>query len=505
MDRRKVALWRHQQIEELTDPTLGKAARRDLLRKIARLPVRWPSGDERPVSEPTLRRWLRAFAERGLEGLVSRPRTPGPRRPVLERAALEHAIALLREEPERSLTMLRVLLCVEKGVEVSRSSLHRHLQRHPAYPRLRKLAKQGGTQRARRRFQARSPHEIWQSDSKGPFPVKLASGKVLEVHVFTILDDFSRATLASLVVEAADLQAAVAVFTIAARRWGLPGKLYVDRASIYDSYAFRGALAALGVRRIPGRARNAPARGKIEAFHRVLGSWFIRELRHQVIEDLEHLNQLLSAVLDTVYMDRRHRGIKIPPRVALAGAISPRQAPVDRLRDAFLLRKEKRSHPKTGEVELGGLLFKVPPDLRGRRLPFAFHPVEREVAFVELPGQKPKRLTLAVKLTEPPPTRERHGPGRLQAIYEHWRGRRLPQAQAGFGLSEIFDLFAHKLARPVPRDEREAHLIQAFYRHCGPLARQPFEDAFGKVFLKLGNGRPLESYLQALAERVHRP
>ncbi|HEY7820780.1 MAG TPA: helix-turn-helix domain-containing protein, partial [Vicinamibacteria bacterium] len=196
MDRRKIALWRHQQIEELTDPTLGKLMRRELLRKTARLPVRWPSGDERPISEPTLRRWLRAYAERGLEGLMPRSRVPVRRRPVLERAALEHAIALLREEPERSLTMLGALLRIEKGVDVSRSTLHRHLLRHRAYARLRKLAQRGGTPQARRRFQARSPHEIWQSDSKGPFPVKLRSGKVLSLHVFTILDDFSRATLA---------------------------------------------------------------------------------------------------------------------------------------------------------------------------------------------------------------------------------------------------------------------------------------------------------------------
>jgi transposase InsO family protein len=504
MDRRKIALWRHEQIEELTDPTLGKLTRCELLRKTARLAVRWPSGDERPISEPTLRRWLRAYAERGLEGLMPRVRAPARPRPVLERAALEHAIALLREEPERSLTMLGALLRIEKGVDVSRSTLHRHLERHPAYRRLRKLAKSGGTQ-ARRRFQARSPHEIWQSDSKGPFLVKLRSGKVLAVHVFTILDDFSRATLASCAVEAPDLEAAVRVFTIAARRWGLPAKLYLDRAGIYDSDTFRGGLATLGIRRIAGRPRNPPARGKIEAFHRVLERWFIRELRHQVVEDLEHINQLLNALLEEIYMNHRHRTMKMTPRAALAGAMSSRQVAPDRLRDAFLQRKEKRSHPKTGEVELGALLFKVPADLRGRRLTFAYHPLERDVAFVELPGEKPKRLALAVNLTEPAAPLERYGAGRLQAIYEHWRGRSLPQAQAGFGLPEIFELFARKLARTVPRDELEAHRLQAFWRSCGPLAREAFEDAFRKVFLRLGTGRPLESYLEALAERVQRP
>lgn len=502
MDRRKIAHWRHQQIEELTDPTLGKLTRREYLRKAAHLAVRWPSGDERPISEPTLRRWLRAYAERGIEGLMPRLRAPARRRPsCLERPTLEHAIALLREEPERSLTMLQKLLAVEKHVEVSRSTLHRHLERHPVYRSLRKLAR---SRRARRRFQARSPHELWQSDSKGPFPVKLKSGKVLWVHVFTILDDFSRATLASIAAQAPDLRAAVQVFTIAARRWGLPGSLYLDRASIYDSHTFRGGLAVLGVWRIPARPRNPSARGKIEAFHRVLERWFIRELRHQVVEDLEHLNQLLSALLDSFYMDHRHRALKMTPRAALAGAISSRQVPADRLRDAFLLRKEKRSHPKTGEVELGGLLFKVPAELRGQRLTFAYHPLEREVAFVELPRGKPKRLALAVELTEPAPASERHGPGRLQAIYEHWRGRRLPQAQAGFGLPEIFELFTQKLARPVPREEFEAHLIQTFYRQHGPFARQAFEDAFRKVFLKLGKGRPLETYLEALVQRVHR-
>jgi transposase InsO family protein len=503
---RKIAHWRYEQITDLLDDTLTRRERRVLLGRITRAPVRWPSGREEEISETTLYRWIRAWKARGIEGLMPRrPKGRKPRRP-LKRGLVERAIALLREEPRRSLTMIQALLKCEKRGKVTRSTLHRRLQAHRAYPSLRRMARGNGDRRLRRRFEASRPHQIWQSDSKGPFTVRFVKDhRKVSVHVMTVLDDFSRGVLAVRIVLAPDLRAAVLVFRSAAGRWGLPGKFYADRASIFDSYAFRGGLAELGVHRIKTRVRNASARGKIEAYHRIIESWFIRELRHQRVHDLEHLNRLITGLLESLYMEHRHRSLKKTPREALAGCLSERQVSLDRLTDAFLLRTEKKTHPKTGEVELGGTLFKVPAGLAGRKLPFAFDPVETDVAFVEKPGGSRERLRLAVERVSDEPHGEPRGSGRLQALYDHWQGRKLPQAQAGFGLPEIFALFSKHLQRNVPHDEAEARLIQDFYHKRGPLERAATEAAFEKIFRKLGSKRPLAAYLDLLSSRIVPP
>ena len=508
MNPRKIAHWRYEQIEELLEDALTRNERRVLLKRLARVPVRWPSGAERPISEKTLYRWVRAYQKRNIDGLAPKPRQR--RRPSrhLKRTTIERAVALLREEPRRSLTMLVALLKAECGVVVVRSTLHRHLQAHRAYPALRRLARGSLEHRLRRRFQASRPHQIWQCDSKGPFLVRYAGEQVpREVHVFTILDDFSRATLSALVTEKADLAAAIRVFQAAARRWGLPWKFYADQASIFHSYAFRASLAVLGVHRIKGKARNAPARGKIEAYHRIIESWFLRELRHQKVHDLDHLNRLLIGLLESLYMEHRNRTIKLSPREALREQLSDRQVSLQRLTDAFLVRLEKKSHPKTGEVELSGTLFKVPSGLEGRKLPFAYDLIDRSLAYFEKPRGSRVRLSLAVEIV--PEGRKKipaaRGTGRLQALYDYWQGRRLPQAEAGFGLPEIFQLFTKHLKRNVPQDEAEARLLQDFYHKNGPLERGATEAALGKIFRTLGAKRPLSTYLEALRSRINPP
>jgi putative transposase len=505
MDPRRIALWRYEQIEELLDPELTPHERWALLRRASRVAVRWPGGDDRPISEATLYRWVCAYRKRQLPGLRPTRRQRRRRHARMARSAVEKAIGFLREEPQRSLTMLLALLRTEKIV-VARSTLHRHLRKHRAYPALRRAARGNLERRLRRRFQAARPHQIWQCDSKGPFRVLLASeGSWRKLHVFTILDDFSRVPLAVIVTTTPDVRAAIRVFRLAAERYGLPDKIYADRASIFDSKLFRDAIAELGVHRIPSKPGNAPARGKIEAYHRILSTWFVRELPHERVHDVAHAERLLVGLLETVYMDRRHRGIRQTPRQALDDRVSARHVSLDRLRDAFLVRLEKKTHPKTGEVEIAGTLFKVARPHAGARLAFVYDPLDPSAAFLERPDGRREPLRPAVAIIPVDPPKLARGTGRLQALYDHWQGRRLPQAEAAFGLPEIFALFAKHLGRRVPRDELEASTLQHFYRARGPFDRASTEKALQNVFSALGPKRPLASYLAKLSSLIDPP
>ena len=506
-----IALWRHEQIQ---DALIVRSAdvRGPLVRAISRSPAVWPGGQTRPISVATLYRWLGLFEHKGLEGLRPRRRKDaGKSRALLPSDVVRKALAHLAGDPDMSFTFLLALLRADpvlrlssRGLKVSRSTLHRRLAADPSYVRLKRARK---LERRRGRYVSRHPHDIWRLDAKGPVKLRLASGEQLEFHVLTVLDDASRAVLAAIIVLSPNLGAAVRVFRRAVRRWGLPSRFYADRASVFDSHAFRQGLAQLGVHRIHVRGRNPEGNGKIEAYHRVVVGWFTGRLPRQKVADLEHLQQLLDAFVEVLYQDHHHRGLRCTPRQALAGQTSPRQVSTARLDDAFRAERVLKAHPKTGEVDLPGGTYLVPDVLRGQRLTFLLDPELHLPPLLVEPGTS-RHLPLeraAIRPedrpAEPPPVR-RWGEGPLQALFDSWQGKVRPVAESGFGLPEIFTLLADAAGRPVPRSDSEAALIQRAYRTLGPLPRRATEAAFRGIRRALGRGRPVQAYLDALSQRV---
>lgn len=512
LDPREIAQWRYDQIVDALG-SMAHDVRGEVITGICAVPTRWPFGATRRISRATVYRWLELYAGGGLVALRPRRRNDrGAKRARLPKDVVAKAREILVGDPEISFTMLAALLVADaklrlraRGISVSRSTLQRRLAADPLYTRL-----QRGRRAARRRtrFVARAPHDIWHMDAKGPITISLRARKKLVFHIMTVLDDASRATLASLIVLAPDLRAAVQVFRRAAERWGLPGRVYADRASIFDSHAFRAGLADLGAHRIWVKPRNPEANGKIEAFHRALVMWFVKRLHSQVVVDLVHLQQLLDGVLETIYMTHRHRGLGGSPRDALADRVSARAVSRERLVDAFRQRRTLKAHPKTGEVDLGGKTFLVPAELRGSRLVFLVDPdPDVPPLVVEPASQRPLPVERAAIRSEdlPPvthPTESRWGTGHLQTLYDAWRGQRRPVAEPGFGLPELFALLADATGRAVPRSDAEAARIHHMYRQIGPLPRRATETAVRGIARRLGTGRPLEIYLDALAHHV---
>ncbi len=505
------ACWRFEQISPLLDPRLTGAERHQMIRAMARVCVRWPSGREAPVPKRTLYRWLRAYQkDPRVESLLRAART-GVEPTAIAPEWIDYALAQLEEQPVRSLFILGLQLQqrFQLPQPPSRSSLHRALKGQPRYQALRRRAR--GQNRLRRRFQASRAHDIWHADAKAVFTVRFSDGTPQTVRILSILDDATRFVLAALVVTSESLAAAVATFRRAAARWGLPDKFYADRGSAYDADAFRKGLAVLGIHRINTRPRNAPAHGKIEAYHRCLHRWFIAELPHQPVRDLTHLQELLDAFLDRLYHEHVHRELKQTPRAAFADTISPRLVTLARLREAFLIETELKAHPLTGEVRVGGTLFLVPQEhLRaGRRVRIGLDPEAPQTPFlVRGPSlYEPLAPAFAPPADRPPPDPPpavTEPIGSLTPLLEQYRGRTLPQARGGFGLPEIYEAFAQALARPVPQTEAEASLVLEWLRERGPFQPHAFAAALEKVRAAMGPGRPLAPLIRALDRLIVR-
>jgi transposase InsO family protein len=506
-DSWEIAAWRFEMISPLLDETLSRAQKRRILRQRTKEGVQWPCSEghgeaavEKPIGRSTLLRWLHTYRNEGFVGLVPKTRKdkglPRDDRSVY----VDYALGLLYEQPERSLTQLMLYLQLEfPQLPLSRSTLSRDLHAHPAFQGI--LRRRKGTDRTLRDlYETDKPHRIWQLDAKGPFAVAFTNGQTRRLHVLSILDDFSRTILAAIIAPSEDISAAVRVFRLAASKWGMAERIQFDRASAYDSKAFRTGLALLGVHRNWVKPRNPRAQGKIEAYHRALIRWFLNELPKQEVVDLEHLEDLLQATIDMLYNQHRHRELKMTPAQALAQRISPRRVSAEDLLRAFRLPIVAKSHPTTGQVALPTGVFRVSSRYAGRKCTFRYDPLDKHEAFLVVDANHliPLEPFAKKRPFEHQRVSEKRGTGQLQKLLDLWRGHARPNAQPGFGLPEVFRQIAWLLERPVPLDEREAHLIETFYRKTGPLPGQPLREAIEKTRHALGPNRPLKTYLDHL-------
>ena len=499
-----VALWRFNQISCFLDKRLTPGERARMIEEASRIPVIWPNSDQGPVPRSTLYRWLHAYQQNPvIESLKPKPRRQPQRQSVIDPQWVNYALALLEEESDRSLFILcdRIKRKFKVESKIAPSSLHRALQGEPRYMALRRRDQDPGAGgRLRRRFQALKPHEIWHGDAIGPFNVLFANGQSAAYHILSILDDATRFVLIAMIVISENIANVVAVFRKAAARYGLCSKWYADRGSPYDSNVFRKGLGILGVHRIRTKARNASAHGKIEAYHRSLRRWFIKELKHQVLLDALHLQQLLDAMIDQLYHEHTHRELKMTPKRALADTISDRRVSLERLRDAFLIEKTLKPHKKAAELRVGKTLFRVPKQYLAPKVRVAIDPEDPQTAFIKHENNTLTPLPLAITLTKTVDNSPRLEPvGPLTPLLDAYRGRCLPQASAGFGLPEIYEALAGVLNRPVPFTEQEAAAVSDWLGRYGPFAPDAFQAALDTVIARHGRGRPLSQILAALA------
>ncbi|MBF0104867.1 MAG: transposase family protein [Deltaproteobacteria bacterium] len=511
-DPLRIACWRFEQISPFLDDQLTHSERHRLIKNTAKVPVVWPSGREDIIPVSTIYRWLKAYKlNPDIKSLWPKPRVckKNTTNTTIESAWLQHALALLEAEPDRSLFILSLNIKNRFNLDrpPARSSLYRALIRENRYTKI--VDRRKGHKKMRNRFQAEHPHDIWHADAKSEFDVKFSDGTTQKVKVLSILDDASRFILAALIVQSESIQTAVATFRRAAARYGLPAKFYADRGSAYDSYVFRKGLAVLGVHRINTKSHNPEAHGKIEAYHRTLKSWFVKELKHQLVLDRKHLQDLLHAVLDEIYHQHKHKELNTSPLAAFKDTVSRRTVSVDRLTEAFLIEKSLVPHHKTGTITVDGTLFFVPKEYHrfSRQVRIAIDP-EHSLAprLMIKPGVFMYLEPAIKKAGQKNPVTSRIEPvGSLTPILEKYRGRKIPLAYPAFGLPEIYHAFSVYLGRSVPATEQEATAVVDWLKKNGPFDPRHFEAALSDITKHLGPGRPLTQIIQALEDKIVKP
>jgi len=508
-DRRQIAMWRFEQISFLLRKRLSSKEIRRFMKAMAKNSVAWPSGHLKPIGLSTLYRWLKLYKTNPvIESLYPKERSLGTKEGCIKTQWLDYSLTLLEEDSDRSLYILSGRIKDRFGLDSapSVSSLYRGFRRNPRYIKIRKSRSK--SKKLRVRFQAFAPHEIWHADAKSDFVCHFSDGSKEMFKTLTIIDDSSRYVLRSLIVKSESLSAAVATFRHAAGRYGLPYQFYADRGSAYDSDCFRKGLALLGIHRINTKPRNPSAHGKIEAWHRVLKKWFVNELKHQLVKDLKHLQELLDAFLDKLYHIHKHKELGKTPNEAFNQAISSRHASIERLREAFLIEKSVKTEKKTGNIRVSGKLFKVPEEFipLNRTVRYAIDPEKEGQPLLILKDGIYQSLKPAIKITtirKPILTNQNDQPvGSLTPLLVKYHNRDLPQAIAGFGLPEIYQLFSDALKRKIPSTEIESSLLVNWLKEKGPFEPRSLSAALSKAVEQLGSGRPLSQVIENINQRI---
>ena len=374
---REVGLFRYALIRQAADPALSHAERGRLVRGLAEVEHTGPDGRRVRVSRVTLDRWIRTWRAGGFDALVPGVRGAGPR---TDAHVLELAVALKRENPGRTAAQVAVIMAANGTNTPSARTLQRHFARLELTTR-----PDGRAPKAFGRFEAERRNERWTGDAlHGP---KIGGAKV---YLFAFLDDHSRVVVGYRWGHGEDTLRLSGALRAGLAARGIPETVYVDNGSAFVSAPFLRALAVLGIRLIHSRPGQPAGRGKIERFFRTVREQFLIELAGgealAAVPDIDALNTLFTAWVETVYHHRTHSETRQAPLARFLAAGPPEVPDQALLAEAFRW-SEARTVTKTATISLHGNVYQVDAALVGRKVEVVFDPMDLTVLAVRYQGR----------------------------------------------------------------------------------------------------------------------
>lgn len=413
--------WRYQLIAPLLDSRTPRYERDRYRAELLAEKVEHPWRGPVRLSARTLRRWCSQARRQGLVALLPRARRDRGQPARLPAEALQRALELRRESPERTVAMLMELLVAERpeweGL-FSRSTLDRHLRAAGSRRQAR-----SGPEGPFTAFEAAEPNHLWQGDVLHG-PLVRVGDKTVRSRLVCWLDDHSRYVCHLEAYADEKLASIEDALQKAIRKHGLPLRLFVDNALTYSSTAFTLACSELGIGKVHSTPRYPVSRGKQERFFRTLRQQLLDEVDKVEPLELARLNQLLVAWLDR-YHHTVHSRTQQTPAERFSGHPFRPVAP-ERLEQAFWQWAVRDISP-TGELKFSGNLYRVDLSFAGRRkMVIRFDPADLTRVHLWQEGRRVATATARELLRPTRPGRPAAPRGRSEAARQYLE--RLEQA-----------------------------------------------------------------------------
>jgi putative transposase len=195
------------------------------------------------TSETTVYRALRRWAEEGVDGLEDRPRGR-PRGSGKVTFPVMNAVRLMQENP--GLGAFRVHAALKQmGIHLSRATCGRILAANRHVYGLEKPRGGAGSVPKQMPFASGRRHEYWSADIRYVDTPRLSPGG--QVYVICVLDNHSRAILASGLIRTQELSSFLSVLYRAVERYGSPGALVTDSGSVFRATRAKAVYEVLGM------------------------------------------------------------------------------------------------------------------------------------------------------------------------------------------------------------------------------------------------------------------
>ena len=195
------------------------------------------------TSETTVYRALRRWAEEGVDGLENKPRGR-PRGSGKVTFPVMNAVRLMQENP--GLGAFRVHAALKQmGIHLSRATCGRILAANRRVYGLEKPRGGAGSVPKQMPFASGRRHEYWSADIRYVDTPRLFPGG--QVYVICVLDNHSRAILASGLFRTQELSSFLSVLYRAVERYGSPGALVTDSGSVFRATRAKAVYEVLGM------------------------------------------------------------------------------------------------------------------------------------------------------------------------------------------------------------------------------------------------------------------
>ncbi|MGW4095068.1 Mu transposase C-terminal domain-containing protein [Nocardia sp. NPDC004750] len=287
----------------------------------------------------TAQRWLRRYRDKGLAGLVRRPRTSSGRRTEAELVRVIEGMALRCPRPSlAAITRRAARLATERGwAPVSYNTVRSIVT--GLDPALLTLAHDGpaafrDTYELVYRRRAEYPNAMWQADHTQLDLLVLDAATPRRPWLTVVLDDHSRAVTGYTVTLGApsalntSLALRQAIWTKSDPGWpmcGIPEVLYVDHGSDFTSDHLVQVAVDLKFRITHSTVARPQGRGKVERLFGSINTELLTELPGHLVHgkpataptlSLRRLDDAIGRFLTDVYHRRTHSEIGASPRQA---------------------------------------------------------------------------------------------------------------------------------------------------------------------------------------------
>jgi putative transposase len=354
-----VARFRAEIIGALRHRALSRGELQQELTKLSEQLYR-PPGSCRSVrlSVSTLQRWYYTYKNRGLEGLVPRPRKDRGRGRKLTQELRTLLCDIRREHPCASVPLiLRTLVQGGRMTEAdAQAATVRRLYVEHGLDRVHLQSPK--EQPIRLRWEAACPNALWHADvCHGP-TLQIAGGP-FPLRIHALLDDASRFVLTIVAQDHEREEAMLHLLVRALRAHGRPEALYLDNGATYIGEHLSQVCLRLNITLLHAKPYDPQARGKMERFWRTLRKGCLQFLP-TTPTTVHAVQQRLEAFVQQHYQNVPHASLMGTSPLLAYNDSRRTSLPVDEatLREALTTRLRRRVRNDT-TLSLDGKLFEL--------------------------------------------------------------------------------------------------------------------------------------------------